>query len=39
MFMNKGILSSTMKMQRFAAKKLYAKEIEDMYTEGQLNIK
>ena len=28
-----------MKLQRFAAKKLYAKEIEDMYNEGPLNIK
>lgn len=35
-FMTKGILSSTMKLQRFAAKKLYEKEIESMYNEGPL---
>lgn len=29
--MLKGIVSSTMKLQRFAAKKYYAKEIEEMY--------
>lgn len=35
-FMTKGILSSTMKLQRFAAKKYYEKEIEAMYNEGPL---
>ena len=39
LFMNKGILSTTMKMQRFAAKKVYAEQIEKMYQEGQLEIK
>ena len=35
-FLSKGIVSSTMKLQRFAAKKYYAKEIESMYNEGQI---
>lgn len=35
-FQARGILSSTMKLQRFAAKKFYEKEIRAMYNEGQL---
>lgn len=38
-FAVRGIVSSTMKLQRFAAKKYYAKEIESMYNEGPLIIK
>lgn len=38
-FVLKGIVSSTMKLQRFAAKKLYAKEIESMYNEGPFVLK
>ena len=38
-FVEKDILTNTLKLQRFAAKKVYAKEIEEMYSEGQLNIK
>ena len=39
LFMNKGILSTTMKMQRFAARQVYAAEIEEMYKEGLLQTK
>ena len=39
LFMNKGILSTTMKMQRFAARQVYAAEIEQMYKEGPLQTK
>ncbi len=35
-FLAKGFMSSTMKLQRFMAKKYYAKEIEAMYNEGPL---
>lgn len=39
-FLVKGsIVSSTMKLQRFAARKYYAREIEDMYKEGPLPLK
>ena len=38
-FLNKGILTNTMKLQRFAAKKLYEKDIARMYDEGPLQIK
>ena len=35
-FMNKGILSNTLKMQRHKARTIYAEQIRDMYKEGQL---
>ena len=35
-FLNKGLLSNTLKMQRFAAKQLYGEEIGRMYEEGPL---
>lgn len=38
-FQNRGILSSTMKLQRFAAKKYYEREIQSMYTEGPLLVR
>ena len=38
-FEKRGILTNTMKLQRFQAKKFYAKQIEDMYAEDMLPVK
>lgn len=35
-FAIRGIVSSTMKLQRFEARKFYKAEIEEMYAEGML---
>ena len=37
-FLEKGILTNTMKIQRFQAKKFYAEEIKQMYEEGMLPV-
>ena len=38
-FQTKNILTNTMKLQRFAAKKAYVEEVKAMYDEGMLNFK
>ena len=35
-FLNKGLLSNTLKMQRFAARQAYGDQIGRMYEEGPL---
>ena len=35
-FMDRGILTGSMKLRRFEGRKVYGKEIDEMYTEGPL---
>lgn len=37
-FLNKGILTNTMKVQRHEAKKLYRGVIDELYKEGMLKL-
>ena len=38
-FLSKGILTNTMKLVRYDARKVYKTQIENMYKEGELPLK